>query len=48
MDDILSGADTLTAAKELQLQLISLLEKGCMHLSCNFKIQKIKTDIIEF
>ena len=32
MDDVISGADNLDAAKELQFQLIQLLESTEMHL----------------
>uniref|UniRef100_A0A0A9Z001 Integrase catalytic domain-containing protein n=1 Tax=Lygus hesperus TaxID=30085 RepID=A0A0A9Z001_LYGHE len=33
VDDILAGADSLQSALEVQQQTISLLEKGCFHLS---------------
>ncbi|GFQ95181.1 integrase catalytic domain-containing protein [Trichonephila clavata] len=32
MDDILSGADDITTAKEMQRQLIGLMKEGCFHL----------------
>ncbi|GFR21128.1 uncharacterized protein TNCT_523151 [Trichonephila clavata] len=31
MDDILSGADDITTAKEMQRQLIGLMKEGCFH-----------------
>ncbi|GFR23828.1 hypothetical protein TNCT_28381 [Trichonephila clavata] len=33
MDDILSGADDITTAKEMQRQLIGLMKEGCFHLN---------------
>ncbi|GFQ97327.1 hypothetical protein TNCT_610511 [Trichonephila clavata] len=32
MDDILSGADDIITAKEMQRQLIGLMKEGCFHL----------------
>ncbi|GFQ91399.1 integrase catalytic domain-containing protein [Trichonephila clavata] len=32
MDDILSGADDITTAKEMQRQLIGLMKEGCFYL----------------
>ncbi|GFR18549.1 DUF1758 domain-containing protein [Trichonephila clavata] len=53
MDDIFSGADDITTAKEMQRQLIGLMKEGCFHLykwSANSKelLKEVPTENKEF